>query len=42
MGGDVSTRYYGLICETKEETRTAEEIVENIRNKINKISEVKT
>lgn len=42
MGGKVNTRYYDIISGKgeAEETRTAEEIIGGIRDKLKEISEV--
>lgn len=39
LGGDMPIRYFDMISETKEEDRSPEEIVENIRDKLNKLME---
>ena len=42
FGGEIKIRYYDLITEKKikEESRSADEIVEGIRNKLKGFSEV--
>lgn len=40
MGGEVSMRYFDLIEDKPVDERTPEEIIDNIRNKLKKNSEV--
>lgn len=42
MGGEVSMRYYDIVSEKKVETRTPEEVIGVIREKIHKLTEVTT